>query len=68
MRRGPDDPDRKRSWRTYWAWRRPDGCGTGEPRARTRVWDPFAEGQPPLELPLYAGRIAPERQRRGTRP
>ena len=34
----------------------------------TRVWDPFAEGQPPLELPLYEGRIDPERWRRGARP
>ncbi|MGW2345746.1 carbon-nitrogen hydrolase family protein [Streptomyces sp. NPDC001661] len=29
----------------------------------TRVWDPFTPGQPPLELPLYAGRIEPERWR-----
>ncbi|MEU6763985.1 carbon-nitrogen hydrolase family protein [Streptomyces sp. NPDC046853] len=34
----------------------------------TRVWDPFAHDQPPLELPLYAGRIDPERWRRGARP
>ncbi|MGW1099811.1 carbon-nitrogen hydrolase family protein [Streptomyces sp. NPDC002455] len=34
----------------------------------TRVWDPFTDGQPPLELPLYAGRIDPERWRRGARP
>ncbi|MER8162315.1 carbon-nitrogen hydrolase family protein [Streptomyces sp. NPDC094472] len=34
----------------------------------TRVWDPFEDGQPPLELPLYAGRIDPERWRRGARP
>ncbi|MFD3730375.1 carbon-nitrogen hydrolase family protein [Streptomyces sp. NPDC058632] len=34
----------------------------------TRVWDPFADDQPPLELPLYAGRIDPERWRRGARP
>ncbi|MFF3485492.1 carbon-nitrogen hydrolase family protein [Streptomyces sp. NPDC002701] len=34
----------------------------------TRVWDPFVEGQPPLELPLYAGRIDPERWRRGAGP
>ena len=34
----------------------------------TRVWDPFAQDQPPLELPLYAGRIDPERWRRGARP
>ncbi|MFH8484917.1 carbon-nitrogen hydrolase family protein [Streptomyces longisporoflavus] len=33
----------------------------------TRVWDPFADDQPPLELPLYAGRIDPERWRRGAR-
>ncbi|MFI7386156.1 carbon-nitrogen hydrolase family protein [Streptomyces sp. NPDC049813] len=31
----------------------------------TRVWDPFAEGQPPLELPLYEGRIDPARWRAG---
>ncbi|MGW6271203.1 carbon-nitrogen hydrolase family protein [Streptomyces sp. NPDC055060] len=31
----------------------------------TRVWDPFAEGQAPLELPLYEGRIDPARWRRG---
>ncbi|MFF0511143.1 carbon-nitrogen hydrolase family protein, partial [Streptomyces sp. NPDC004250] len=31
----------------------------------TRVWDPFEDGGPPLELPLYAGRIEPERWRRG---
>ncbi|MFZ4191568.1 carbon-nitrogen hydrolase family protein [Streptomyces pseudogriseolus] len=34
----------------------------------TRVWDPFADDQPPLELPLYEGRIDPERWRRGARP
>jgi predicted amidohydrolase len=34
----------------------------------TRVWDPFTEGQAPLELPLYAGRIDPERWREGHRP
>ncbi|MEU1438570.1 carbon-nitrogen hydrolase family protein [Streptomyces sp. NPDC005786] len=34
----------------------------------TRVWDPFEEGDTPLELPLYAGRIDPERWRRGGRP
>ncbi|MFJ8754406.1 carbon-nitrogen hydrolase family protein [Streptomyces sp. NPDC102441] len=34
----------------------------------TRVWDPFADGQPPIELPLYGGRIDPERWRRGARP
>ncbi|MFG3007366.1 carbon-nitrogen hydrolase family protein [Streptomyces calvus] len=34
----------------------------------TRVWDPFEDGQQPLELPLYAGRIDPERWRRGARP
>ncbi|WP_369213767.1 carbon-nitrogen hydrolase family protein [Streptomyces flavofungini] len=34
-----------------------------------RVWDPFADGQAPLELPLYEGRIDPARWRRGaTRP
>ncbi|MFI5855313.1 carbon-nitrogen hydrolase family protein [Streptomyces parvulus] len=31
----------------------------------TRVWDPFEDGAPPLELPLYAGRIEPGRWRRG---
>ncbi|MEU6291875.1 carbon-nitrogen hydrolase family protein [Streptomyces sp. NPDC046988] len=31
----------------------------------TRVWDPFEDGGPPLELPLYAGRIEPGRWRRG---
>ncbi|MET8468539.1 carbon-nitrogen hydrolase family protein [Streptomyces sp. NPDC006422] len=31
----------------------------------TRVWDPFTAGQPPLELPLYGGRIDPERWREG---
>ncbi|MFE9722786.1 carbon-nitrogen hydrolase family protein [Streptomyces sp. NPDC005794] len=34
----------------------------------TRVWDPFEDDRPPLELPLYAGRIDPERWRRGVRP
>jgi predicted amidohydrolase len=29
----------------------------------TRVWDPFAAGQAPLELPLYEGRIDAERWR-----
>ncbi|WP_306316775.1 MULTISPECIES: carbon-nitrogen hydrolase family protein [unclassified Streptomyces] len=33
----------------------------------TRVWDPFAEGQAPLELPLYEGRIDPARWRAATR-
>lgn len=33
-----------------------------------RVWDPFEEGRPPLELPLYAGRVDPDRWRRGARP
>lgn len=31
----------------------------------TRVWDPFAQGQPPLELPLYEGRMDPARWRAG---
>ncbi|MGY0490043.1 carbon-nitrogen hydrolase family protein [Streptomyces sp. WG-D5] len=31
----------------------------------TRVWDPFAAGQAPLELPLYAGRMDPQRWREG---
>ncbi|MGN4162324.1 carbon-nitrogen hydrolase family protein [Streptomyces sp. NEAU-PBA10] len=31
----------------------------------TRVWDPFEEGQAPLELPLYGGRIDPARWRAG---
>ncbi|MET9494155.1 carbon-nitrogen hydrolase family protein [Streptomyces sp. NPDC006552] len=31
----------------------------------TRVWDPFAAGQAPLELPLYEGRIDPARWRAG---
>ncbi|WAP54983.1 carbon-nitrogen hydrolase family protein [Streptomyces sp. S465] len=35
----------------------------------TRVWEPFEDGQAPLELPLYeGGRIDPERWRRGARP
>ncbi|MFJ6850949.1 carbon-nitrogen hydrolase family protein [Streptomyces sp. NPDC091271] len=34
----------------------------------TRVWDPFADDQPPIELPLYAGRIDPERWRGGPCP
>ncbi|MFZ3561937.1 carbon-nitrogen hydrolase family protein [Streptomyces sp. BH055] len=29
----------------------------------TRVWDAFAAGQPPLELPLYAGRMDPKQWR-----
>lgn len=33
----------------------------------TRVWDPFADGRPPLELPLYEGRIDPLRWRDGPR-
>lgn len=33
----------------------------------TRVWDPFADDQQPLELPLYAGRIDPARWREGPR-
>ncbi|MGW7066090.1 carbon-nitrogen hydrolase family protein [Streptomyces sp. NPDC054855] len=32
-----------------------------------RVWDPFADDRPPLELPLYAGRIDPPRWREGPR-
>ncbi|MBL0776833.1 carbon-nitrogen hydrolase family protein [Streptomyces albidoflavus] len=31
----------------------------------TRVWNPFEEGQAPLELPLYGGRIDPARWRAG---
>ncbi|MFI0241113.1 carbon-nitrogen hydrolase family protein [Streptomyces sp. NPDC016845] len=31
----------------------------------TRVWDPFAQGQPPLELPLYEGWLDPARWREG---
>lgn len=34
----------------------------------TRVWDPFADDQLPIELPLYAGRIDPARWRGGSRP
>ncbi|MGW0905294.1 carbon-nitrogen hydrolase family protein [Streptomyces sp. NPDC002853] len=33
----------------------------------TRVWDPFAHDRPPLELPLYDGRIDPPRWRDGPR-
>lgn len=33
----------------------------------TRVWDPFAHDRPPLELPLYEGRIDPPRWRDGPR-
>ncbi|WP_369199406.1 carbon-nitrogen hydrolase family protein [Streptomyces sp. PU-14G] len=33
----------------------------------TRVWDPFTTGQSPIELPLYAGRIDPERWRAALR-
>lgn len=33
----------------------------------TRVWDPFADGRQPLELPLYEGRITPARWRDGLR-
>jgi predicted amidohydrolase len=32
----------------------------------TRVWDVFTEGDAPLELPLYEGRIDPRRWRPGT--
>lgn len=33
----------------------------------TRVWDPFAHDRPPLQLPLYEGRINPPRWRDGPR-
>ncbi|MGW6020599.1 carbon-nitrogen hydrolase family protein [Streptomyces sp. NPDC055099] len=33
----------------------------------TRVWDPFPHDRPPLELPLYEGRIDPSRWRDGPR-
>ncbi|MEV0522485.1 carbon-nitrogen hydrolase family protein [Streptomyces sp. NPDC050439] len=44
--------------------RRVRTCGTA---GLTRVWDPFAHGRPPLELPLYEGRIDPSRWRDGPR-